>query len=401
AGQTSQHCTGCHTFTRVVPENISMDSTRKFLVATGSPESCFGCHAMTNKLKGFEAKNDRGHNGVCGTCHNPHKQTEPKQAFETCASNGCHFDLKKKSAFHAGLKGHASASCGQCHKAHDWQPIGRQCIDCHKNIFGAKSTVQPINYRLPTASTPGANRGRRGARVQSPARHAYHAAAGPDPLRVRRVVLQQTTAATQPPRQAPPRDTPAFTHRTHKLLTCASCHDQKISPGAVKVRTKSDCAACHHSAERSVTCEGCHDARTKLARTFTRTVSMRTNADAPAKQRGLPFAHKAHRDLECKGCHTSGILLGVTRDCTSCHTEHHTAERACIMCHQPAKAAHQRAAHDGCAGSGCHSNATVLALPPSRATCLTCHAEQVDHKPKRECAECHAVSWGPAAGKPR
>ena len=419
AGQTAQHCTGCHTFTRVVPENISMDSTRKFLIANGSPDSCFGCHEMRSKLKGFEAKNDRGHNGVCGTCHNPHKQTEPKQAFESCATNGCHADLKQKSAFHAGIKAHGSNSCGQCHRAHEWEPVGRECVDCHKNIFNARPSaprgasgatdpsgveplsIRPIGFRRPAMNAAPLARARSDARpVVRGSRHVRQRATSPVAPRVLSVAFQAKAVTRQPPASAP-KETPNFSHRVHQLVTCASCHDQKIAPGAVKVRTKAECAACHHSADRSVSCEGCHDARTKLARVITKTVSMRINGDAPAKQRGLPFAHKEHRDLECKGCHTSGILLGVTRDCASCHTEHHTAERMCTACHQPAKAAHQRAAHDGCAGSGCHSNATVLALPPSRSTCLTCHADLANHKPKRECAECHAVSWGPATGKPR
>ena len=404
AGQTAQHCTGCHTFTRVVPENISMDSTRKYLAATGSTESCFGCHEMKNKLKGFEAKNDRGHNGACGTCHNPHKQTEPKQAYESCATNGCHSDLKQKSAFHAGLKGHSSASCGQCHKAHEWKPIGRDCIDCHKKIFNARpagTSVTPPADLAPDRQHPRlSDRGRRPSNVER-VRRAHNNTARPTPSRFRRALFQRVATLPQPPTQPSPKNTPAFSHRTHKLLTCAGCHDQKISPGAVKVRTRAECAACHHSAERSVTCEGCHDARTKLAKTYQRTVTMRTSADTPVKQRGLPFAHKQHRDLECKGCHTSGVLLGVSRDCASCHTDHHTAERSCASCHPPAKALHQRAAHDGCAGSGCHANATVIALPPSRSTCLTCHVDQSTHKPKRECAECHAVLWGTAAPPPR
>jgi hypothetical protein len=95
------------------------------------------------------------------------------------------------------------------------------------------------------------------------------------------------------------------------------------------------------------------------------------------------------------------VLLSVKRDCQSCHGEHHTAERSCLTCHQPAKTAHVRASHNGCAGSGCHSNAAVLALPPSRSTCLVCHADQVKHKPRRECAECHAVSWSPVANPSR
>jgi DnaJ-class molecular chaperone len=134
-----------------------------------------------------------------------------------------------------------------------------------------------------------------------------------------------------------------------------------------------------------------------LSKVFSKPVSMRTSANTPVRSRTLPFAHRTHRDVECKSCHTSGILLSVVRDCQSCHGEHHTAERTCATCHAPAKAMHERDAHDGCAGSTCHANATVLSLPPSRTTCLACHTEQVSHKPKRECSDCHAVRWTPAA----
>jgi hypothetical protein len=128
-----------------------------------------------------------------------------------------------------------------------------------------------------------------------------------------------------------------------------------------------------------------------------RTVLMRTSSKTPVRTRQVPFAHRTHRDLECKGCHTSGIKLAVVRDCQSCHSEHHTDERACGSCHSSPKALHEREAHDGCGGAGCHTNATVLALTPSRAACLACHDDQKNHKPKRECAECHEVKWGAAA----
>ena len=444
AGQTSQHCTGCHTFTRVVPENISMDSTRKFLVANGSPESCFGCHEMQNKLKGFQAKDDRGHAGVCGTCHNPHKQTEPKQAFESCATAGCHADMSKTNKMHAGLPAHAAATCGECHKAHEWKAIGRECIDCHKGIFDAKparkavaparsgdaagaaagvhsgaaapgdvpAALRPIAYRPRPDNVPATRRATQGTthrgRAVPVSRRGYRARAsarsGPAWTVVRRQAATPPPAADAPASilQQPPKDSPSFSHRTHKVLACTGCHNDKTTHGTVNVRRPSECAACHHSPERSVSCEGCHDLRTKLNKTLMRPVAMRTSAATPARQRTLSFVHKDHRDLDCKGCHSNGIMLGVAKDCQSCHTDHHKAESSCTSCHQtPPKTAHVRAAHDGCAGSGCHTDATVLALPPTRSACLACHTDQANHKPKRECAECHAVAWGTAASKPR
>ncbi len=429
AGQSTQHCTGCHTFTRVVPENISMDSTRKFLRAVGTDKSCFGCHEMTAKLKGFDATNDKGHNGVCGTCHNPHKQTEPKAAYASCTNGGCHTNLAQKSKFHAGIPQHATNSCGDCHKAHEWKAVGRECIDCHKNIFngtpgstkavkapnpsnksaGAASDDAPLLWR-PTAftreNTPAlaretisstrfvhrqgarhASRRVRGLRIQ--ARTATGSA-----VRIVRVVRRQppATAKAAAPLQAPPKDTPVFSHKIHKVLACGGCHDQQKSHGSLTVRTKADCATCHHAADRPIACQGCHTKANGLDKNFSKTVTMRVADKAPAT-RTLVFNHQNHKELECKGCHSNGILLGVSRDCASCHDNHHAPERACATCHKTTKAMHDRNAHDGCAGSSCHKNAAVLALPTSRTTCLACHVEQVNHKPKRECAECHAVSW--------
>jgi hypothetical protein len=420
AGQTSQHCTGCHTFTRVVPENISIDSTRKYLKPTGGPKSCFGCHKMQDKLKGFNVDDDKGHKGVCGTCHNPHTQTVPKMAYQSCAQAGCHADIATKNAFHAKSGKHSSPECGQCHQAHTWKPIGTQCIDCHKNIQNNDTKPTTANQKKSAANDDANGADNAGhallrpiaRRIDTPRRRGVGRAARHVGL-VTRVRLQgrasvtlrhvrwQEPAAVQPPAQKPaaslgkPKDSPTFSHKTHKVLACSGCHSS--TNGTLLVKTKADCASCHHSPERPTACEGCHVVKKALDKEIAKTVSMRTSANTPAKSRTLNFNHVKHRDLDCKGCHSNGIQLGVTKDCLSCHTEHHAPERACSSCHTPAKALHQRASHDGCAGAGCHSNEAVLALPPSRTTCLVCHTEQQTHKPKRECAECHAVTWTPTA----
>jgi hypothetical protein len=416
AGQTSQHCTGCHTFTRVVPENISMDSTRAYLKPTGAPTSCLGCHKMADKLKGFRAEDDKGHGGVCGTCHNPHTQTKTTDAYQSCATGGCHTDLATKFPFHAKGGKHASQACGQCHEAHTWKAIGTQCIDCHKNIQNNDATATKANAKRSSAEDN--DGGAHGVlrpiahRVDIPAprgriaRGSYRSVARAGVARG--VTFRHTASrglaspAAQPPVKpaapavaAKPKDSPSFSHKTHKVLACGGCH---TSGGAVlTVRTKADCAACHHSSERPTACEGCHSLKKELDKALPKTLTMHTSQNTPVRTRTASFNHVQHRDLECKGCHTSGVMLGVTKDCASCHTEHHEPERTCSSCHTPAKSLHQRASHDGCAGSGCHSNAAVLALTPSRTTCLVCHTEQQTHKPKRECAECHAVTWTPTA----
>lgn len=441
AGQTTQHCTGCHTFTRAVAEDISMDSTRKFLVANGSPQSCFRCHEMKEKIKNITPERDPGHKAVCGTCHNPHKQTSSKDAFQTCASGSCHQDLATRSPFHGPKSPHKVKDCAACHTAHEWKPMGKECADCHKGVFNSKPsppappgaasgsgpvdaasapipsplTLRPVVDTVPRAErwTATASGHRRrvpraravymGARVHMNARSSArtNAIVGA-PVRLRAVRFQQPTKSRiVVPKPLAIRETAEFSHKIHKVLACGGCHDQSVGTGAVNVRNKADCAACHHSSDRSVSCQGCHGQKDAQTKAFAKSVAMRVNGAAPARTRTLTFAHNLHTSLDCKSCHTNGVLLGVTRDCLSCHTDHHNAERNCVACHAPEKSVHQRTAHDGCAGSTCHTNATVVALAPTRQVCLTCHREQVTHKPKRECAECHATSWGAAAAAPR
>ena len=72
---------------------------------------------------------------VCATCHNPHEQTTPLQAQETCATVGCHDDVRELSPFHRGLEPVEIEQCAQCHSAHEWTIDGNDCLACHTDIF--------------------------------------------------------------------------------------------------------------------------------------------------------------------------------------------------------------------------------------------------------------------------
>jgi len=87
AGQTSLHCTGCHNFTEPVGEEfaIAPDSARLHLVPTGA--KCLECHQMRQRLAKALLELDpekEAHKGVCGSCHDPHKQSTTASAFESC-----------------------------------------------------------------------------------------------------------------------------------------------------------------------------------------------------------------------------------------------------------------------------------------------------------------------------
>ena len=113
-------------------------------------------------------------------------------------------------------------------------------------------------------------------------------------------------------------------------------------------------------------------------------------------RRELSFSHAAHTPIACAQCHSTPVTLAANRSCASCHGDHHTPERSCRGCHVSPQRVHTRVVHQGCAGSGCHSDAATLALAPTRNVCLVCHQTQVNHMTGRDCGTCHNVAWRPS-----
>jgi len=211
-----------------------------------------------------------------------------------------------------------------------------------------------------------------------------------------------TEGVEQPPfvlAQAPARDTATFRHKQHETLACASCHSAKKTHGQVTFSRPDGCLTCHHAAEQRVACVDCHSRARLPSRVAA--VAMSLSVRTAPLERSLSFRHDDHGKLNCRDCHTASNRLAVARDCASCHAQHHTAASTCVTCHTEPSAAvraqHPReATHAGCGGTGCHTDAAVLALPPANSLCLACHGEQAQHKVGRECVACHAVPWGAA-----
>lgn len=131
AGQTSLHCSTCHNFASPLAETGRIDSARAALVP--NEEQCLACHKMRERLKSFRPDADP-HNGVCGACHNPHTQTTPAGAFQSCATSGCHAPSDSLIAKHRPVRGHRLRTCGACHGAHTWTAAGVACESCHTGI---------------------------------------------------------------------------------------------------------------------------------------------------------------------------------------------------------------------------------------------------------------------------
>jgi nitrate/TMAO reductase-like tetraheme cytochrome c subunit len=413
AGQTSLHCTGCHQFTRPVAENISLDSTKKAGVAGAS--QCMDCHEMRQQMKGFDPSKDK-HAGLCGNCHNPHTDKKPEDSWKTCGNAGCHTKPAEETPFHKGIPDHALKSCQSCHAAHTWKAEGSSCLTCHKGLFAdngatpgapavgkavgkthgkaagntVKSTVTPTGAVAATQTwwLTAAHNAPKGASYQVPATPARRVAPTPGPSS--RTAGERVTGPERP-----------FKHKTHKDLVCTACHNSESRHGAVTVKTAADCQSCHHAADRARGCEGCHASKT-MAQPLTLVRDVKLTVWTAPKSRSMRFTHPQHRALECQQCHTRGPELAVTKDCASCHTEHHDAARDCRACHQGVKAQHERSVHQGCGASGCHQGAEYQNMPTARQVCLSCHVDMSNHKRGGECADCHKMTtWSATAGLPK
>lgn len=131
AEETGMHCLACHDFTGPVTEISDVEEARTAL--RPDEQNCLGCHEMQEILADFSPAEDP-HDGACGLCHDPHTQTTPDAAFETCTESGCHADAREATPFHRGIHESVLSSCGTCHEAHGWTVDGSDCGACHTEL---------------------------------------------------------------------------------------------------------------------------------------------------------------------------------------------------------------------------------------------------------------------------
>jgi hypothetical protein len=388
AGQTSLHCVTCHQFTApvpgVTPSNASTTNAALAQLVPGQ-RNCLGCHEMQKVIERFVPENDP-HKGQCGACHNPHTQTTPAGAFKTCENAGCHARPDTLTPFHRGIHATALSNCGSCHQEHTWKVRGKDCIDCHQNIY--KRPPKAV-FRPPQRSSMSASpRGSHFAIVDN---------VNTLVLAVRSIV-EARLAAIALFQSATNADSVSFSHATHRGLACTSCHSASgPAHGSVTLRSVRDCQQCHHGPTVSKlgggtdACLHCHQRQSLPARP--QTVAVKTSTSSTTMSRTLPFAHATHSNVSCAECHTTPVTLAAATQCSGCHANHHAAARNCATCHNAYDAHRDQQVHMGCAGAGCHSDRTVLSLGSARNVCLSCHAAQVDHKPGKDCGTCHRVQW--------
>jgi len=421
AEQSDLHCIVCHEFTVPATEGNPVDSSRAALVPTD--EQCLGCHDMKERLSAFKPENEP-HGAKCGTCHNPHVQTTPEGAYQSCATSGCHARSDTLTAMHRSLGRHRLQTCGACHGAHTWRANAVDCRSCHTGIRDPAVRTRPPDEHPAVTSSGSPVDGSRPPSVSlprdlvAPSPHSRREGATLMPASWTGTRQAGVAVSPRPAGRARWRSEPAlealnqavapagsqggaparFEHARHDKLSCTTCHSTRSGHGDLKGLAR-DCQGCHHG--NSATARDCTRCHTPgeigpvrhIATPFALTVWPQP------RTRSLPFAHERHARLECGSCHADSRQRGVERTCASCHADHHTAERDCAACHPASRETHTRAVHaTGCAASGCHERERGVAVSPVRATCLACHAEQRDHKPNRECAPCHLSAWSQAAG---
>ncbi|NIP83157.1 MAG: hypothetical protein GWM90_29570 [Gemmatimonadetes bacterium] len=375
------HCATCHDFASPVPDEASPERVASSL--RPEAEECLSCHQMRAMLP--DIPEDEPHDAECGACHNPHEQATPGEAVQSCASAGCHATPDTLTPYHQGLDPGVLENCLACHEAHRFRIHAdeQDCLSCHSEIYDD----------APAARVSAGPKG-------PPVRLA--SAGSLDPA------LARLALAAHPAQAAQTADTLAFRHSRHRDVGCTSCHSMEDSHGALTVTGIRDCRSCHHTEPVSANCQDCHSAAEvrSLRVGMQRTMDIRVGGlNRPT--RTLPFNHAVHGGLDCAACHTGGLALSASAvECSACHEEHHAPTSECMACHEPpARGAHSLQVHLGCAGSGCHeaAPASVRQVPRTRDFCLVCHQGMTEHRPGRNCENCHTLpsprsaQAGPAA----
>jgi hypothetical protein len=349
----SQDCSGCHNTTSWL--NATFDHNKTAFPLTGAhltlqcaqchvggnfasaPVQCVGCH-----LANFQSANNPNHvtGGFPQTCEQCHNTTSWANAS---------FDHNKTAFPLTGA--HATVQCSQCHTSNNFASAPTACSGCHMPDF--QSATNPPHVSGGFAQT----------------------------------CEQCHTTATWL--------TSTFNHTTmtkfpltgaHATLQCSQCHASGVFSA-----TPTQCASCHLTTFQQTTnpnhvaagfptdCSVCHSTTNWLGATFDHSKT------------AFPLTG-AHVGLSCSSCHASGVFIGLSTACVSCHLSafqgttnpnHVTSgfPQDCSLCHSTANWTSSTfnhnnttfpltGAHTSVACSSCHINGNFTSTPTD---CYSCH----------------------------
>ena len=340
-GALTIHCASCHDFNAPVAADAPADTLAVAL--RPQREQCLSCHAMRTMMRDFPEHDP--HAGACGACHDPHEQTTPAQAVQSCAVGGCHSQVEAETPFHRGLSPSVLTNCTACHTAHEFA-APTDCMQCHQDIH-TRTAVTTMQVGRPRAEAMD------------------------------------------------------FRHAQHRSVDCAACHQTTDRHGAVSITSFAECRDCHHTPPVAQPCTRCHE-RGALTGSFDVAQTMRLSVAPRPQTRTLPFDHARHLGEACSACHAPGPAQSPANvSCRSCHQEHHRPDTDCMACHQtPPDGAHTLRSHITCTGAGCHQPSPFDGAPQTRQVCLSCHTDLVTHMPGRNCVDCHIVPQSRQAATP-
>jgi Cytochrome c7 and related cytochrome c len=200
----------------------------------------------------------------------------------------------------------------------------------------------------------------------------------------------------------------------HKQLegaaNCLKCHEPSKGVSAAK------CLSCHtalrariqakrglHAQAGYQTCERCHNEHHGRAFQLIHWGSGGMKS-FNHKLTGFPLTG-AHARVECRTCHKTRSFLGLSQNCTSCHTDPHRGQfgaTGCLTCHTmsgwkpPANFSHAKTRfpltgeHAKAACSQCHVNGRFRGVP--FASCANCHKDPHAGRLGNQCTQCHQTT---------
>ena len=428
-------CTLCHTSEswKVTKASMSFDhNTTKFKL-TGQHQvvDCKSCH---QSLKFQEAKSE------CAACHTDMHQNTVGPDCAKC-HNTKSWIIANTTSMHQlsrfPLQGnHAVADCALCHKSASnlqFQPLGIECVDCHRSDYLAAKTPnhQQSGYSTNCIECHG---------VKATGWNSSNFEHGFFPLTeghsISCVECHKTGSYQKISNEClscHQKDYSATTKPNHQQTgfstSCTECHT--TSPGWSPANFRqhdanyfpiysgehkgewNKCTDCHTSNSYSVfSCTNCHEhTQSKMDSEHRGTSgysykSISCYACHPQGNKSGAFNHNAtsfpltgaHTKADCASCHISGFS-GTSGECNACHQKNFTAAQTpnhtkagisvdCKICHtstawQPSSFNHTTT---GFALTGGH--AAVV-------QCSSCHLGNTTSA-KQECVSCHQVQYNNA-----
>ncbi len=297
--------------------------------------SCLSCHATKSPIVPASATFGGGHDS-CADCHKAH-------AFSAESALRC-------NSCHAGVRVLAQSSapehrdCTSCHSPHDVRAAGDQsCKGCHRDVastHAAQSTKDCVGCHEPHPQ--------RVAQIALQCSRCHEEASSERAFHAGNIPC---TGCHEPHRF----DLSGLSDRA----LCRRCHVAQVRLTRRNLG-HSSCSGCHqgtvHEPAGVLTCGSCHEE--KLAR-------------SPAGHRECASCHEPHggtvsAQTSCTGCHKVAQLPGLHRladvpigeghtKCAACHDIHELKVRAgradCMTCHEDV-ADHQP---DAKVCTGCHT----------------------------------------------